>query len=130
MTDEGRQADVQDQHACNMAKLRAETHQPIHGEMARHRVHGRRGRPPAWGVCQAARYETGVVAGGSADHCGVRFADGSLPCGAGSDSGPAVKLIQSPTKVSRVEPVQTVRPAVKWETLEVSRVEPGRATVI
>ena len=28
----------------------------------------------------------GVVAGGSADHCEVRFADRSLPCGAGSSS--------------------------------------------
>ena len=38
--------------------------------------------PPVWGVCQAAHCEMGV-AGGSADHCEVRSADGSLPCGAG-----------------------------------------------
>jgi hypothetical protein len=41
-----------------------------------------------------------------------------------------VKRFQSPIKVFRVKLLQTVQPIVKWETLEVSRVEPGRATVI
>ena len=42
--------------------------------------------PPASGVCQAAHCEMGVVAGGSADHCEVRIADGSLSRGAGAAS--------------------------------------------
>ena len=44
----------------------------------------------------------------------------------------AVKRFQSPIEVSRVEPVQLVRPAVKryQSPAKDSRVEPGRVTLI
>ena len=96
----------------------------------------------------------GVVAGGSADHCEVRSADGSLRVEQVQLVRRAVKRFQSPIEVSHMEPVQRVRRAAKrfqslakvscgklvqlerravkryQSPIKVSRVEPGRVAVI